>query len=1171
MLYVQIILFFKRFIVLNNNEINKEESTYTNPIEETLLFQSMRGSLGSGKQLFYTGIVDSLKPLLALPFAKNWTLYLCKSEERAKEVLQDCKAFSENVYFYPPKDYLFYKADTRGHYILRERGECLRHLLEDSGGMIVTTFPALMEKMEGKNAFRGSLFTVKVGMSIELSDLQDKLSEMGYKRAEQVEMRGEYSIRGGIVDLFSNQMEDPVRIEFFGEEVDSIRSFSLESQRSLEQISEAKLYPAGERGFSSSLKAFSLLDYFPKETAIFLDEPQRLLEEAERVEEEFLNFFAAGSGTAAKSILGVSTDSKGFPDTALKREPEVKRQAGEDEEERIDLFSPETLLTEIGGRVFAAFSTLGTGLDSLGSAIDSGRLIEKSFTTKEIPAYGKHPGLFQEDIKRLFKEKYRVLLYSPSALRASRLAEKLREEGISAYCPDAFSIPKEGEKSIQVCTGFLRHGFSMEEEKLFILTEAELFGQSLSLKKKKKKKKAEGVRIGSLTEIEKGDYVVHESHGIGIYQGIERITTDGVSKDFIKILYGDGGNLYLPVTKLDGIEKYAGKEAKIPKLNRLNGTEWQKTKARVKGAVKEIAKELLRLYAKRQNEEGYAFSEDTVWQKEFEEAFPYEETGDQILAIEATKEDMESKKIMDRLVCGDVGYGKTEIALRAAFKAVQDSKQVAYLCPTTILAQQIYNNFVERMKGFPVGIRLLSRFQSGKELKKSLEELSHGRADIAIGTHRLLSKDVHFKNLGLLVVDEEQRFGVSDKERIKSLKENVDVLTLSATPIPRTLHMSLVGIRDLSVLEEPPLDRLPIQTYVMEENEASVREAIERELRRNGQVYYVHNRVKSIADTAMRVQRLVPYARVAYAHGQMGERELEKIMLSFIAGEIDVLVSTTIIETGLDIPNANTLIIQDADRMGLSQLYQIRGRVGRSNRISYAFLLYKKGKSLTEESEKRLKAIREFTELGSGIRIALRDLEIRGAGNVLGAEQHGHMEAVGYELYTKLLRHAVLLEKGEKTEEESIECQMDVDFDAYIPESYIPNEEQKLEVYQKISTIGSEEEELDLKDELIDRYGDLPDKVENLFLVAMLKLSLSKIGVLECKIKRGEILMQFSPKAKLDTAKIPVLVQESQGEVRFQNGEQPALFYKKKNSRVQEKIEETMNKAGEIAALLSLN
>ena len=1131
-----------------NSQKEKEESIYRNPIEETLLFQSMCERLDEGGQLFYAGIVDGLKPLLALPFEKNWALYLCKNEERAKEVLQDCKAFSDNAYYYPPKDYLFYKADTRGHYILRERGECLRHLLEEESGIVVTTFPALMEKMEGKNAFRVSLFTVRVGMNIELSALQEKLSEMGYKRTEQIEMRGEYSIRGGIFDVFSNQMEDPVRIEFFGEEVDSIRYFSLETQRSLEQIEEAKLYPAGERGFSSSLKAFSLLDYFPENAFVFLDEPQRLMEEAERVEQEFLNFFDANAKQSALE----------------------QAEAAAGESQGIDLFSPQTLLKEIGERAFIAFSTLGTGLDAIAPAVDSKKFMEKSFTTKDIPSYGKQPGLFQEDLKRLFKEKYRVLLYSPSTLRASRLAERLREEGISAYCPDEFSLPQQGEKSIQVCTGFLRHGFSLEEEKLFILTEAELFGQSLSLKKKRKKKKAEGVRIGSLTEIEKGDYVVHESHGIGIYQGIERIVTDGVSKDFIKILYGDGGNLYLPVTKLDGIEKYAGKEAKVPKLNRLNGTEWQKTKARVQGAVKEIARELLRLYAKRQNEEGYAFSEDSVWQKEFEEAFPYEETGDQILAIEATKEDMESKKIMDRLVCGDVGYGKTEIALRAAFKAVQDSKQVAYLCPTTILAQQIYNNFVERMKGFPVGIRLLSRFQSGKEMKKSLEELSHGRADIAIGTHRLLSKDVHFKNLGLLVVDEEQRFGVSDKERIKSLKENVDVLTLSATPIPRTLHMSLVGIRDLSVLEEPPLDRLPIQTYVMEENEASVREAIERELRRDGQVYYVHNRVKSIADTAMRVQQLVPYARVAYAHGQMGERELEKIMLSFIAGEIDVLVSTTIIETGLDIPNANTLIIQDADKMGLSQLYQIRGRVGRSNRISYAFLLYKKGKSLTEESEKRLKAIREFTELGSGIRIALRDLEIRGAGNVLGAEQHGHMEAVGYELYTKLLRHAVLLEKGEKTEEDSIECQIDVDLDAYIPESYIANEEQKLEAYQKISTLGSDEEEMDLKDELIDRYGDLPEMVENLFRVAILKFSLSKIGVLECKIKRGEILMQFSPKAKLDTTKIPVLVQESKGEIRFQNGEKPALLYKKKNLRDLPNIRESMEKAGEIAAVLAI-
>ena len=1126
-----------------------EEMEYQNPIIGTRIYQSLKEELEEGNQIFYRGVVDSLKPFLAVPFAKKWVLYLCKNEERAREVLQNFKSFTDSAYYYPPKDFLFYKADTRGHFIVRERGECLRHLLEDSTGLMVTTFPALMEKMEGRNAFRSALFTLSVGMTIPLSDLQEKLSRMGYSRTEQIESRGEYSIRGGIVDVFSNQMEDPVRIEFFGEEVDSIRTFSMESQRSLTQESEAKFYPAGEKGFSSSQKVFSLLDYFPEKAVIFLDEPQRLMEEAERVEEEFRNYFETES---------LSEPSKSG-----------KRREKKDEEERIDLFSPKTLLSELSKKVFVAFSTLGNGLDALSPAVEAERFREESVESKEIPTYGRQLASFQEDVKRLFKERYRVLLYSPSRLRASRLAEKLREDGISAYFPDGYLVRDEEKNSVQLCTGFFQRGFSLAEDKLYVLTESELFAETLVRKKKKKKKREDGIRIGSLMEIEKGDYLVHESHGIGIYQGIERIVSDGVSKDYIKILYGDGGNLYLPVTKLSGIEKYAGKDAKVPKLNRLNGTEWQKTKKRVEGSVKEIARELLKLYARRQNEKGYCFSEDTVWQKEFEEAFPYEETGDQILAIEATKNDMESSKIMDRLVCGDVGYGKTEIALRAAFKAVQDSKQVAYLCPTTILAQQIYNNFVERMKGFPVTIRLLCRFQSNKEIKKSLEELSHGRADIAIGTHRLLSKDVHFKNLGLLIVDEEQRFGVSDKERIKSLKENVDVLTLSATPIPRTLHMSLSGIRDLSVLEEPPLDRLPIQTYVMEENDAVIREAIERELRRNGQVYYVHNRVKSIADTAERVQKLVPHARIAYAHGQMGEKELENIMLSFIRGEVDVLVSTTIIETGLDIPNANTLIIQDADRMGLSQLYQIRGRVGRSHRTSYAFLLYKKGKSLTEESEKRLKAIREFTELGSGIRIALRDLEIRGAGNVLGAEQHGHREAVGYDLYTKLLRHAVLLEKGERTEEESIECQVDVDLDAYIPEEYIRNEEQKLEAYQKISTMETEEEESDLKDELIDRFGDLPDKVEKLFSVAMLKCALQKIGVEECKIKKGEILMQFSPRAKFNTENIPLLLSQANGEIRFQNGEKPSLLYKKKNRQEMVTVEETMKKAGEIVEKLA--
>ena len=1112
-----------------------------NPASKTRIFFELAEALEKKEPLFVERISDSLKSLLALGFQGKWILYLCKTEERAKEILQDGKIFAENCVLFPAKDYLFYKADTRGNYISRERSECLRQLVEEEEGMVVTTLPAMLEKLEGKNAFRQAVFTVQLGQMLSLESLQDNLHSLGYQRVDQVESRGEYSLRGGILDVFSNQMEEPLRIEFFDDEVDSLRYFSLESQRSLEQVEEANIYPVSEQGKPSSLKAFSLLDYLPKDCLVIVDEPVRVLEEGKRVEEEFIAYFSQ------------------------------RAEAEKAEKSPLDLFSVRTLMEECASRPIFFFSSLG-GLSEWSEVFEN-PLKSLSVECREIPFYGKQFAQFKGDMEKYKKEKVRISLYSPSQSRASRLAKELRQEGLSAYCPDTMSEDREEEEnpgSIRVLPRYLRKGFYLPQEKILVMTEQDLYGQSLAGRKRRKKKQVESLHIGSLTELHKGDYVVHESHGIGIYEGIERIVTDGVSKDYLKILYGDGGNLYLPVNKLDGIEKYAGKEAKAPKLNRLNGSEWQKTKSKVKGAVREIAKELLALYAKRQEERGYPFGKDTVWQREFEEAFPYEETGDQLLAIEATKEDMESEKIMDRLVCGDVGYGKTEIALRAAFKAVQDSKQVAYLCPTTILAQQIYNGFVERMKGFPVEVGILSRFQSQKEVHKTLEQLASGRIDILVGTHRLLSKDVHFKNLGLLVVDEEQRFGVQHKERIKSLKENVDVLTLSATPIPRTLHMSLVGIRDLSILEEAPMDRLPIQTYVMEEEEGTIREAISRELRRNGQVYYVHNRVKSIEDTALRLQKLLPEARIAYAHGQMGEKELEEIMLSFIAGEIDVLVSTTIIETGLDIPNANTLIIQDADKMGLSQLYQIRGRVGRSNRTSYAFLLYKKGKSLTEESEKRLKAIREFTELGSGIRIALRDLEIRGAGNVLGAEQHGHMEAVGYELYTKLLRHAVLLEKGEKQEEEDFETQLDVDLDAFIPESYMENEEQKLEAYQKIALLSSEEEKMDLEDELTDRYGDLPYQVENLFQVASLRNLLHKVGVTECKIKRGEIHFLFFPKAKINTAAIPTLISESQGEIRFVNGESPKLLYKKKNLRDLPKIQESMEKAKEIAESLLL-
>ena len=685
--------------------------------------------------------------------------------------------------------------------------------------------------------------------------------------------------------------------------------------------------------------------------------------------------------------------------------------------------------------------------------------------------------------------------------------------------------------------------------KYTVISETDIFGK---VKKKKKRKLYEGRKIQDFAELKPGDYVVHENHGLGIYQGIEKIEVDKISKDYMKISYAQGGNLYIPATQLDLIQKYASADAKKPKLNKLGTQEWNRTKTKVRGAVREIARDLVKLYAARQNQEGYVYGEDTVWQKEFEEMFPFEETEDQLLAIEAVKRDMQSRKIMDRLICGDVGYGKTEIAIRAAFKAVQEDKQVVYLVPTTILAQQHYNTFLQRMKDFPVRVDLMCRFRTPAQQKKTVEDMKRGLVDIVIGTHRVLGNDIKFKNLGLLIIDEEQRFGVQHKEKIKQLKENVDVLTLTATPIPRTLHMSLIGIRDMSVLEEAPNDRMPIQTYVMEYNDEMVREAIERECARQGQVYYVYNRVEDIAEVTAHVQKLVPEAAVEYAHGQMREHQLEKIMYEFINGEIDVLVSTTIIETGLDISNVNTMIIHDADRLGLSQLYQLRGRVGRSNRMAYAFLLYRRDKMLKEIAEKRLAAIREFTDLGSGFKIAMRDLEIRGAGNLLGAEQHGHMEAVGYDMYCKMLNEAVKHLKGEMEEIDFVTT-LDLNVDAYIPDSYIPNEYQKLDIYKRIAGVENQAECDDMKEELLDRFGEVPGEVQNLFRIAMIRVSAHRLYMTELKGKNERILFTFRPDAPIAPERIPGFMKPYGDKLRFTAYGNPFFTYKYKKSNVIEK------------------
>ncbi|MDE6963021.1 MAG: transcription-repair coupling factor, partial [Lachnospiraceae bacterium] len=858
----------------------------------------------------------------------------------------------------------------------------------------------------------------------------------------------------------------------------------------------------------------SFLDLFDKsKTCVFVDEPARVKEHADAVELEFRESMAHRL-------------EKGY---LLPGQMDL-------------LYSVE----EIAAKMERGRTVALSALDAKNPFFKADR--KADIPVKSISSYNNSFETLIQDLKRYKKNGYRVLLLSGSRTRAARLAADLQEQELPAfYTENPDRELKAGE--IMTFYGRVLKGFEYPLLKFAVISESDIFGADK--KKKKKRKIYEGSKINDFNELKVGDYVVHENHGLGVYRGIEKVEVEKVVKDYIKIEYQDGGNLYVLATGLDVIQKYASADAKRPKLNKLGTQEWNRSKKKAQEAAGEVAKDLVELYAARQNKTGFQYGPDTVWQREFEEMFPFEETEGQLLAITSAKEDMESTRIMDRLVCGDVGYGKTEIAIRVAFKAVQEGKQVVYLVPTTILAQQHYNTFVQRMKDFPVRVDLLSRFRTASEQKKTIEDLKKGLVDIVIGTHRVLSADVVYKDLGLLIIDEEQRFGVRHKEKIKQMKENVDVLTLTATPIPRTLHMSLVGIRDMSVLEEAPNDRMPIQTYVMEYNEEMVREAIVRELSRKGQVYYVYNRVHNIADTAAVIQKLVPEAAVAFAHGQMNERELENIMYDFISGEIDVLVSTTIIETGLDIPNVNTIIVHDSDRMGLSQLYQLRGRVGRSNRTAYAFLMYKRDKMLKEIAEKRLSAIKEFTELGSGFKIAMRDLEIRGAGNLLGARQHGHMQAVGYDLYCKMLNEAVKNLKGISVAED-FNTTVDLDVDAFIPPAYIFNEIQKLDIYKRIAGVENQAECDDMKEELLDRFGEVPGEVQNLFRIAMIRVSAHRLYMTEVRGRGGEIRFTFKPDARIMPERIPEIL-KMYDKLSFNHKGTPFFLFRYKKCGIVEK------------------
>ena len=1085
------------------------------------------------------------------------------NELSTKQIAEDMEALKgkDKVLIYPARDILFYNADVHSMDITAARLRVIDALIKQEDAVIILPIESLLNPISPKETWHSYVREIKVGESLNISQFEARMIQMGYERVGRVEGMGQFAIRGGIIDFYGSTQDEPYRIELWDDEIDSIRSFNVQTQRSINKIESLSIMPnqeiifpleiiqkavpqikeelkktadllfkEGKKESASKIKEqvgealeqinnnispkglelyvpytqlelVSILDYMPKNTLLVIDEPVKSKEKSKRVLEEYR----------------ISMEDRLNYGHILPRQIEL-------------IFEYEDVISKM-----APFKKLFMmNFDSEIEEFSIGYTLP--LRVHENNTFYKSLDLLEKDLKQWKEEKKRVIILSGVKAKAMRLSEELEQRGIIASYTENMDPVVPGQ--IMIYKGYLGKGFCYTDLGLYIIADKDLFGKEK--KDKKRKKKFHGAKIQSFLELSPGDYVVHEQYGIGVFKGIEQIVVEGISKDNLKIEYADKNVLYVNINQMDLVQKYVGAEGKTPKLNKIGGTEWKKSKAKVKGAIKDIAKDLIKLYSQRQYTRGFRYGEDTMWQREFEEMFPYEETGDQLDAIEDVKADMESDKIMDRLICGDVGYGKTEVAIRAAFKAVQNSKQVAYLVPTTILAQQHYKRFAERMENYPVRVDLLSRFRTQKQVKETLKGMENGQVDIVIGTHRLLSSDVKFKDLGLVIIDEEQRFGVTHKEKLKQMRTQVDVMNLTATPIPRTLHMSLIGVRDMSVLEEAPVERKAVQTYVIEYSEDFIKDAISRELGRGGQVYFLHNQVRDIEEKANRVQELLPEARISFAHGQMSERELEKIMLQFIQGEIDVLVCTTIIETGLDISNANTIIINQADRMGLSQLYQLRGRVGRSNRIGYAYLMYQKDKVLKEVAEKRLQAIKQFTELGAGFKIAMRDLEIRGAGNLLGAQQHGHMEAIGYDLYCKMLAEVVSEERGEVVEEE-FETAIEIKINAYIPGSFISDEIQKLDIYKKIASIRHEADYLEVQEEIEDRYGNIPEPVYNLLDVALIKGLAHDIYITLVNENQKQILFKFKEAAPLNPEVLPVLLEKYGRKMKFMNGKEPAI------------------------------
>lgn len=1096
-----------------------------------------------------SGVALSAQPQLIYQLTENGcALVVTYSDIEAVQLFKDLKFFEKNICVYPSKEYVFYRIDAAGHSAEHERIAALSALRENRKCIIVASIEACLEYTLAPDVFALNCIEITMQGEYNPEKIAEKLVNMGYVREEIVEGKGQFAIRGGILDVYSPNCDNPVRIEFFDDEVDSMRAFDVISQRSVENIDSITIVPCTEliipenkediiRKFDKEIsrlekaekndvaeeliydrdmikkgerfahidryvslfckEIYCIADYFPTDGMIYMIEPKRLRERVKSLEWEQGELI---SDLYDKNIITIKNlkfwcDYRDF-------------------------------VSKVSKKKLIALNVLNHADDMYNLTFD--------FKTKTTLSFHGKVEYLIDDLEKWKSDGYTVVILAGGESGGKNIAGYINDKGIAAKYSDSINNIEKG--IVNVTKGSISKGFEYPEIKFVLISDKEIFEPE----KKRKYKKKNTDRIKSYNDLNIGDYVVHQAHGIGKYLGIKQMNVNKVIKDYLKIQYQGTDTLYVPVDQMDQLYKYIGNTDVELKLNKLGSSDWTKAKTRVKKATKDIAKQLIELYAARERSKGYAFTEDTPWQKDFEDTFPYQETDDQLRSIEEVKRDMESERPMDRLLCGDVGYGKTEVALRASFKAATDSKQVAYLCPTTVLAMQHYNTFCSRMENFPVKIALLSRFRTPAQQKKILKQVRTGEIDVLIGTHRILQKDVEFKDLGLLIIDEEQRFGVSDKEKFKELKKNIDVLSMTATPIPRTLHMSMINVRDMSVLETPPNNRYPVQTYVLEQNREILADAMKRELARGGQVFYLYNRIQGIFRTAEWIKKMIPEARVAVGHGRMNEEELENVMYDMVNGDIDILVCTTIIETGLDIPNANTIIIENADRMGLSQLYQLRGRVGRSNRSAFAYFTYKYDGVLSDVAQKRLSAIKEFTEFGSGFKIAMRDLEIRGAGNLLGAQQHGHMDAVGYDMYCRLLKESVDEEQGIESHE--INTQIDLQLDAYIPERYIRNHSQRIDVYKQIASLETEADESEIIDELCDRYGEPPKAVRTLIEVAKIKSMARSLGITMLAEKNGKITVTFDD-GRLEGSVVTGLIKKMPERIKILSGTLPKIIF----------------------------